>query len=126
MQADTVVYKVLAESGSKSQPLITVATLGSGAGALMAAYFRSYLKGRGEQLATKHDFATALEQLGSSTRAVEGAKYETESRKALDGELRSAMHTLTTSLSRLLHSMCWLTWDATAPGVHESRTREGV
>jgi hypothetical protein len=114
VQPDTVVYKLLSGGRDQSQWLVLAASLISAAGGLAAAYFGAYAKRRGESLATKHDFQEGLRQLADSTRTVENIKLETDARKALDNELRTALQGLTTSMARLLHSMCWLTWDARA------------
>lgn len=71
MQPDTVVYKVISGAGERSHPLLTAATIVSAVAALIAAYFGSYAKRRGESLATKHDFEQALVQLSRSPRNVE-------------------------------------------------------
>jgi hypothetical protein len=116
MQPDTVVYKLVTEAPERSQWLVIAASLTSAAGALAAAYFTAYAKRRAESLATKHDFAEGLRQLSDTTRTVEKIKLEADARKALDSELRTALQAFTTSLATLLHSMCWLTWDAQARG----------
>jgi tetrahydromethanopterin S-methyltransferase subunit G len=78
---------------------------------LLSGWVAAYLKVKGENLATKEDFANALERLEENTKAVERIRSEITRRASIDTELRTSVKQATTAIGALVHSICWLTWD---------------
>lgn len=78
---------------------------------LLSGWVAAYLKVKGENLATKEDFAEALKRLEENTKAVESVRFEISRRTNIDTELRASVKQATTAIGALVHSICWLTWD---------------
>jgi hypothetical protein len=86
-------------------------------GAAVGAYYAAYAGKKGEALATREDFHELIRQVQRTTEATEQVKATIAARSSMGGELRSALHKLTTSMASMIHSMCWVTWAASHPGV---------
>ncbi len=90
---------------------ITTATV-----AAVTAYLTAYAKAKGLNRATQEDLRLALERLQATTNAVEEIKSRFAFKDATDTELRHAIRGFVSASSSLVHSMCWVLWDARARG----------
>ncbi|MFN7961385.1 MAG: hypothetical protein U0002_08950 [Thermoanaerobaculia bacterium] len=88
----------------------------SGVLGILVGWLVAYARVKGENLATKEDFAAILRQTEANTRAIEAARASVARQHTLDAELRQAVFVYTKALTSLLHSICWLTWDAKVRG----------
>jgi hypothetical protein len=90
---------------------ITTATI-----AAVTAYLTAYAKAKGLNRATQEDLRQALERLQATTNTVEEVKSRFALRDATGTELRQAIREFASASSSLVHSMCWVLWNARARG----------
>lgn len=86
----------------------------SGVVAGIASYFASYAKVRGELRAATEDMRQSLANLTMTTRTVETEKAKVAADALLESDKRKTVYALAIATQSLIHSMCWLAWDAGA------------
>ena len=91
----------------------------SGVVAGVASYFASYAKVRGELRAATEDMRQGLANLAMTTRTVETEKSRIAADALLASDKRKTVYALAIAAQSLIHSMCWLAWDASTR--HEVR-----
>jgi hypothetical protein len=84
----------------------------SGVVAGIACYFASYAKVRGELRAATEDMRQSLANLALTTRTVETEKARIAADALLESDKRKTVYALAIATQSLIHSMCWLAWDA--------------
>ena len=89
-------------------------TVFTGLVAGFGSYFGAYAKMKGEVRAATEELRQTLENLRATTRTVELEKARIAADSALESDRRKAIYALATATQSLLHSMCWLSWDAAA------------
>lgn len=87
-------------------------TLFTGLVAGLASYFGAYTKVKAEVRAATEDLKQTIQNLTATTRAVELEKAKIAADSALAADQRKAIYALATAAQTLIHSMCWLSWDA--------------
>ncbi len=91
-------------------------TLFTGAIAGLASYFGSYSKVKAEVRAATEDLRQTIRNLIETTRAVELEKARIAADASLASDQRKTVYALAVATQSLVHSMCWLSWDATTRG----------
>ena len=87
-------------------------TLFTGLVAGLASYFGAYSKVKAEVRAATEELKQTIQNLAATTRAVELEKARVAADSALSSDQRKAIYSLATATQTLIHSMCWLSWDA--------------
>lgn len=80
--------------------------------AALGSYFASYSKVKGELRAAREDLERSITGQIASTMAHETAKLEVATKGALEADARKCIYALVSAVQGLVHSMCWLSWDA--------------
>lgn len=89
-----------------------IMTVFTGIVAGLSGYFGAYAKVKAEVRAATEGLRQTIENLRETTRAVEDEKARIMVESALESDLRKAVYALATATQSLVHSMCWLSWDA--------------
>jgi len=90
----------------------------------LGTYLSAYAKLKGEVRAAREDLKQTILNLSETTRTVELEKAKIAADAALASDQRKAIYALATSTQTLIHSMCWLSWDAkTRRAVRSDMTR---
>jgi len=89
-----------------------VLSLFTGLVAGLASYFGAYSKVKAEVRAATEDLRQTIMNLTATTRAVELEKAKIAADSSLASDQRKAIYALATATQTLIHSMCWLSWDA--------------
>jgi hypothetical protein len=76
----------------------------------------AYSKVKAEIRAATEDLAQTIRNLTATTRAVEMEKAKIAADSALASDQRKAVYALSMATQSLIHSMCWLAWDAKTRG----------
>jgi hypothetical protein len=87
--------------------------------ALIAAFgagLTSYMTSKAAVRAATEDITKVLEKLREETKVVEATKQEIAIAAALQTDLIRAVYGWMAAAQSLLHSMCWLAWDAKERG----------
>jgi hypothetical protein len=79
----------------------------------LGSYVGFYVKAKAELRAAKEDLKDYISNQIELTSAVENEKLKVAIAGALAVEARQCIYALIAALQSLLHSMCWLAWDAT-------------
>jgi hypothetical protein len=82
----------------------------------LSSYFFSYSKVKAEVRAATEELRQTIQNLVETTRAVEIEKARVASDAALASDWRKAVYALAVAAQSLVHSMCWLSWDAKSRG----------
>jgi hypothetical protein len=80
----------------------------------LASYFGAYTKVKAEMRAATEDLKQSIANISATTLAVELARAEVAASSALAADQRKAIYALAIAMQTLIHSMCWLSWDAKA------------
>jgi hypothetical protein len=90
----------------------------------LASYFGAYTKVKAEVRAATEDLKQTIRNLAETTRAVEIEKARVGAMTSRDTDKRKAIYSLAVATESLIHSMCWLSWDAkTRRSVRQELTR---
>jgi hypothetical protein len=114
-QASPIIEAANAKSILDTVVILVSAATGALLG-LIGGYLGAYVKAKGEHYANKEDLDELTRQVSTNTHAVEEARAAVARRSDLDTQLQAAVQRFTIAVCSLLHSVCWLTWDATARG----------
>jgi hypothetical protein len=79
----------------------------------LGSYFGYYVKARAELRAATEDLKQHVANQAELTRAIESEKLRVATEGAVGAEARQCIYALVAAVQSLLHSMCWLAWDAT-------------
>lgn len=82
----------------------------------LASYFGAYVKVKAEVKAATEDLRQTIQNLTETTRAVELEKARIAADTTLAGDKRKTLYAFATATQSLVHSMCWLSWDAKTRG----------
>lgn len=91
-----------------------VMALFTGVVAGLASYFSAYGKVKAEIRAATEDLKHTLANLAATTRVVELERARVAADAALASDRRKTLYALVSATQSLIHSMCWLSWDAAA------------
>lgn len=80
----------------------------------ISSYFASYGKVKAEVRAATEDLRQTIEILRETTRAAEVEKARIMVEATLASDLRKSVYALASASQSLVHSMCWISWDARA------------
>lgn len=83
----------------------------------LTAYLASYSKVRGELRAVTEELEQTIRTQTTIIRATESERAEVTAHASLAADQRKAVYALAIASQSLVHSMCWLSWDAANRGV---------